>query len=87
MRQDPTRPVQDRPLGCRAILPSTQVNALNGFSGRVVELAAAPKSGFVALRRFLLVTGSNTIRTCVQGFTALRDTGKPLSCDDGNFRV
>ena len=40
-----------------------------------------------ALRRFLLVTDSNMIRTCVQGFTALRGAGKPLTCGDGNLRV
>jgi hypothetical protein len=58
----------------RAFLPSTQVSALSDFLGRVVELTAVPKSVFLALRRFLLVTGSNAIRTCVQGFTELRDT-------------
>ena len=50
---------------------------MSDFAARVVELTAAPKSVFLALRRFLLVTGSNAIRTRVQGFTALRDTGKP----------
>jgi hypothetical protein len=60
---------------------------LSDFSARVVEVTAAPKSVFLALRRFLLVTSSNTIRTCVQGFTALCDTSEPLTCDDGNSRV
>jgi hypothetical protein len=42
---------------------------------------------FSAHRRFLLFRGSNTIRTCVQGFSALRAAGKPLTWGDGNLRV
>jgi hypothetical protein len=71
----------------RVILPSTQVSAVSDVPDRGVELTADTEVRVLALRRFLLVTGSNTIRTCVQGFTVLRGAGKPLTCDDGNLRV
>jgi hypothetical protein len=87
IRQESDTPVQDRPLGSSGHPAVDAGQRLSEFSGRVVELIAAPKSVFLALRRFLLVTSSNAIRTCVQGFTGLRDTGKPLTCDDVDSRV
>jgi hypothetical protein len=68
-------------------LPSAQVSAVSDVPTGSSSRSPTPKSVLWALRRFLLIRGSNTIRTCVQGFTALRGAGKPLTCDDGDLRV
>jgi hypothetical protein len=71
----------------RVVLPSMQVSAVSDVPTGSSSRPPMPKSVLWALQRFLLVTDSNMIRTCVQGFTALHGAGKPLTCDDGNLRV
>ena len=44
---------------------------------------ARVRASFVSL----LVLGSNTVRTCVQGFVAFRSAYKSVTCGDGDLRV
>src|SRR4051794_11370227 len=86
-RRESTRHVRDRSCGTvgRDALvagqePERHVGetavVITGRSGRVRASSGS-----------LLVVGSNTVRTCVQGFGPLWDARRSVTCGDGDLRV
>src|SRR3954452_10489197 len=86
-RRESTRSVRDRScanIGRDALVAGQQPESHVGETAVVI----AGRSGRVrASTSSLLVVGSNTVRTCVQGFRPLRDALKSVTCGDGDLRV
>jgi hypothetical protein len=86
-RRESTRLVRDRSCGTvghDAIVAGQEPERYVGETAIVI----AGRSGRVrASSASLLVVGSNTVRTCVQGFGPLRDARKSVTCGDCDLRV
>jgi len=86
-QRESTRLVRDRSCGTVGrdeLIAGQQPESHVGETAVVI----ADRSGRVrASSASLLVVGSNTVRTCVQGFGPLRDARKSVTCGDGDLRV
>jgi hypothetical protein len=86
-RRESTRLVRDRRGGTVSQDPLVAGQRPEGRVGRAAVVIAGRWARVRASSASLLVHGSNTVRTCVQGFVAFRRIYKSVTCGDSDLRV